>query len=120
PEEGYRWEVVVGEGGGPALGFCMEEAGQRMGNEDSDVQSWSLLQANGDTPSPAPPLCLLFPIKGRSAVLGHVLVQRPRFCPLPAAVQRYLTLLTTHAGLVWDNFQLVTLRLAQKEIQHAL
>jgi sigma-B regulation protein RsbU (phosphoserine phosphatase) len=53
-------------------------------------------------------------------VLGHVLVQRPRFTPLPSAIQRYLTLLTTHAGLVWDNFQIAKLRLAQKEIEQEL
>jgi serine phosphatase RsbU (regulator of sigma subunit) len=49
-----------------------------------------------------------------------VFVQRPRFNPLPSAIQRYLTLLTTHAGLVWDNFQLAALRIAQKEMEQEL
>src|SRR5262249_51251159 len=111
-KEQYRWGGMLRETQAlpPALAA---QGARRMGAEDSDVQPWNLPGANGDTPG-VPPLCLLFPIKGRTAVLGHVLVQRPRFCPLPSAMQRYLTLLTTYAGLVWDNFQLAALRLAQK------
>jgi sigma-B regulation protein RsbU (phosphoserine phosphatase) len=43
-------------------------------------------------------------------------VQGPRYHPLSAAVQRYLALLTIHTGLVWENFQLIALRMAQQEI----
>jgi serine phosphatase RsbU (regulator of sigma subunit) len=114
----YQWEVVVGD---PPTGrACLEEAGRRASSEDSDVRTWNNPAANGATEGPAAPLCLLFPIKGRSSILGHVFVLKPRFTPLPSAVQRYLTLLTTHAGLVWENFQLIALRLAQKEMEQEL
>jgi hypothetical protein len=118
-KEKYRWEVMVSETN-TVPASLIAEAARRIGAEDSDVQTWNLPGPNGDTPGALPPLCLLFPIKGRANILGHVLVQRPRFCPLPSAMQRYLTLLTTYAGLVWDNFQLAALRLAQKEMQQEL
>jgi hypothetical protein len=117
--ERYRWDVLVGDPGGCGPP-CLREADRYLEAEDSDVRTWNLPPANGDTPTTLPPICLLFPIKGRSAILGHVLVQRPRFNPLPSAIQRYLTLLTTYAGLVWDNFQLAALRLAQKEMEQEL
>jgi hypothetical protein len=117
PEE-YRWELTLPDQGGAPC--CLREADRYVQGEDSDVRVWNLQGHNGGTSSPLPPVCLLFPIKGRVHVLGHVLVQRPRFNPLPSAIQRYLTLLTTHAGLVWDNFQLAELRLAQKEIESEL
>jgi pSer/pThr/pTyr-binding forkhead associated (FHA) protein len=118
-KEKYRWEVMLSDTQTLPAALAAEAA-RRMGAEDSDVQTWNLPGSNGDAPGTVPPLCLLFPIKGRTAILGHVLVQRPRFCPLPSAMQRYLTLLTTYAGLVWDNFQLAALRLAQKEMQQEL
>jgi Stage II sporulation protein E (SpoIIE)/FHA domain len=114
----YQWEVVVGDP--PAGRSCLDEAGRRVNSEDSDVRTWNTPPANGSPEAAPSPLCLLFPIKGRSAILGHVFVLKPRFTPLPAAVQRYLTLLTTHAGLVWENFQLIALRLAQKELEQEL
>jgi hypothetical protein len=114
--EGYRWELTLpDQGANPPC--CLHDADRYLQGEDSDVRVWDL---QGAPASPLPPVCLLFPIKGRAHVLGHVLVQRPRFNPLPSAIQRYLTLLTTHAGLVWDNFQLAALRLAQKEIEAEL
>jgi hypothetical protein len=118
-KEKYRWEVMVSETN-TVPASLIAEAARQIGAEDSDVQTWNLPGPNGDTPGAPPPLCLLFPIKGRANILGHVLVQRPRFCPLPFAMQRYLTLLTTYAGLVWENFQLAALRLAQKEMEEEL
>jgi hypothetical protein len=114
----YHWEVFLSEEG--VAPPCLREAEAFVQGEDSDVKTIDLKKADGAGPPTLPGVCLLFPIKGRSAVLGHVLVQRPRFNPLPSAIQRYLTLLTTHAGLVWDNFQLAELRLAQKEIEAEL
>ncbi|HJT79372.1 MAG TPA: SpoIIE family protein phosphatase [Gemmataceae bacterium] len=116
---GYRWEVVCDQAGAPAAQPCLAEADQHVGEDDSSVLTWGAA-ANGDAASPLPPLCLLFPIKGRSAVIGHVFVRRPRFAPLPAAIQRYLALLTSYAGLVWDTFQLAELRLAHKEMDQEL
>src|SRR5262249_40441606 len=55
-----------------------------------------------------------------SGVIGHVYLQRPCFNPLPKALQRYLALLATLAGLVWDNLQVAALRLQQGEIEHEL
>jgi sigma-B regulation protein RsbU (phosphoserine phosphatase) len=116
--EHYRWEVTVGDASGSPP--CIPEADRYLQSEESDVRTWTVPGPNGSPLPMHPSVCLLFPIKGRTHILGHVLVQRPRFTPLPSAIQRYLTLLTTHAGLVWDNFQLARLRLAQKEIEQEL
>jgi serine phosphatase RsbU (regulator of sigma subunit) len=117
----YHWDVILCPEGGPGEP-CLEEATERARAEESDVQRWTRAAAGGeaDTPAPAPPLCLLFPMKGRSGIIGHVYVNRPRFSPLPPEVQRYLGLLVTHAGLVWDNLQLAELRSAQRQFEQEL
>jgi hypothetical protein len=118
---GYRWQVVLGDKGGSAAGSSLEEAGRRASAEDSDLQSWVSEPRSGSDRGPGapPPLCTLFPIKGRSHILGHVLIHAPR-SPLSPAVQRYLTVLINHAGLVWDTCHLAALRLAQKEYEQEL
>jgi hypothetical protein len=118
--EQYQWEVTLPEKTGANAKPSLQEAAKHLQPEDSDVQMWNGEGRHGDAPGLAAPLCLLFPIKGRSTILGHVFVQRPRFVPLPSAIQRYLTLLTTYAGLVWDNFHLTKLRVAQKELEQEL
>ena len=118
--ERYHWDVIVGPEG-ESSDLTLEEANARARGEDSDVQCWTRQRpTDGDTPGPVPPLCLLFPMKGRSGTIGHVYVCRPRLAPLPPEVQRYLSLLVTHAGLVWDNLQLAELRSAQKQYEHEL
>jgi serine phosphatase RsbU (regulator of sigma subunit) len=119
PPGRYHWDVILTPESG-AGEPCLEEASARVQSEDSDVQSWSRQVPEGDTPGPVPPLCLLFPMKGRSGIIGHVYLHRPRLSPLPPEVQRYLSLLTTHAGLVWDNLQLAELRSAQKQFEQEL
>jgi serine phosphatase RsbU (regulator of sigma subunit) len=117
--EHYHWDVILcpgGESGPPRL----DEASTRTQGEESEVQCWAGHLSDGDTPGPVPPLCLLFPMKGRSGIIGHVYLFRPRLSPLPPEVQRYLGLLVTHAGLVWDNLQLVELRSAQKQFEQEL
>jgi serine phosphatase RsbU (regulator of sigma subunit) len=117
--ERYHWDVILcseGESGQPQL----EEASARTQGEESEVQAWVGRLDDGDTPGPVPPLCLLFPMKGRSGIIGHVYVNRPRLSPMPPEVQRYLSLLTMHAGLVWDNLQLAELRSAQKQFEQEL
>jgi serine phosphatase RsbU (regulator of sigma subunit) len=118
--ERYHWEVIIGPDGEPSDPF-LDEASARARAEDSEVQCWTRqLPTDGDTPGPVPPLCLLFPMKGRSGIIGHVYVCRPRLAPLPPEVQRYLSLLVTHAGLVWDNLQLAELRGAQRQYENEL
>jgi serine phosphatase RsbU (regulator of sigma subunit) len=117
----YHWDVIIGPEGEPGSDPSLEEASARARVEDSEVQCWTRqLPTNHDTPGPVPPLCLLFPMKGRSGIIGHVYLCRPRLAPLPPEVQRYLSLLVTHAGLVWDNLQLAELRSAQKQYEHEL
>jgi pSer/pThr/pTyr-binding forkhead associated (FHA) protein len=117
---GYRWDVVLGERNGGASDTSLAEAGRRVSSEDSDLQSWvTEPRGAGGGPGAPPPLCTLFPIKGRSQIFGHVLIQAPR-SPLSPAVQRYLTVLINHAGLVWDTCHLAALRLAQKEYEAEL
>src|SRR5205085_618289 len=101
----YRWDVILSPENDQSE-KRLEEACVRAQGEDSGIQFWTRNTPDGDTPGPVPPLCLLFPMKGRSGIIGHVYLNRPRLSPLPPDVQRYLTLLVTHAGLVWDNLHL--------------
>jgi len=117
--ERYHWDVVL-TGEGESAEARLEEASTRAQSEESEIQCWTRPVQNGDTPGPVPPLSLLFPMKGRSGIIGHVYVHRPRVAPLPPEVQRYLGLLVTHAGLVWDNLQLAELRSAQKQFEQEL
>jgi serine phosphatase RsbU (regulator of sigma subunit) len=112
----YRWDVILCPDG-DADEPCLKDADLRVQSEDSDVQCWSGETLDVDTPGPVPPLSLLFPMKGRSGVIGHVYLNRPRFAPLPPEVQRYLSLLSTNAGLVWDNLHLAELRGARRQFE---
>jgi serine phosphatase RsbU (regulator of sigma subunit) len=116
PRDRYRWDVILCAEGEPLL----DDASSRAQGDDSDVQCWSRPVPDGDTPGPVPPLCVLFPMKGRSGIIGHVYVHRPRLSPLPPEMQRYLGMLVTHAGLVWDNLQLAELRSAHKQYEQEL
>src|SRR5262249_3987018 len=113
--EVYQWPVVTGDLDAPAVAHCLDEVQHHLG-DDSDIRSWTSSGIDNVPPGPV----VLFPIRGRSSPLGQVVVHGPRYYPLSAAVQRYMGLLTTHAGLVWENFQLVALRLAQQEIMQEL
>ncbi|HEX5270505.1 MAG TPA: SpoIIE family protein phosphatase, partial [Gemmataceae bacterium] len=115
----YHWDVIVCPDGEPAPPR-LDEATAHTQTEESDVQCWAGCLDDTDTPGPVPPLCLLFPMKGRSGIIGHADVFRPRLAPLAPDVQRYLSLLATHAGLVWDNLQLAELRSAQKQFENEL
>jgi serine phosphatase RsbU (regulator of sigma subunit) len=119
--EGYVWEIVQMENDNPALKPCLEEAGQRVAEDHSSIQSWvPIRETNGDTPSPTPPTCLLFPMKGRNTVLGHVFLLSPSVAPLPSPLQRFLSLAATQAGVMWDNLQLRAHRQAQIEFEKEL
>jgi sigma-B regulation protein RsbU (phosphoserine phosphatase) len=118
--EGYRWEVVKVGKDVPENETAMPDLDSRLRCEDSEIKTWSPDAINGRTPQPSSPQCLLFPMKGRGTILGHVYVQRPRLSPMPPAMQCYLALLATQAGLVRENLQLATLRLAQKVIEQEL
>ncbi len=115
--ERYAWEVVLGDAGKGDPAARLDEAGKRVGPDDSEVLSWTDDEGG---PRVSAPLSMLFPMKGRSGVIGHVYVQRPRVVPLPPSVQRYLGLFATHAGLIWDNLQVATLRQSQKVIEQEL
>ncbi len=115
----YHWEVVVGPGAQPD-GRQLDEVLGKAADDESEVKAWSPESADGSTPGSVPPLSLLFPMKGRSGIIGHVYVHRPRPAPLSPDVQRYLAMLATHAGLVWDNLQLADLRSAQRHIEQEL
>jgi serine phosphatase RsbU (regulator of sigma subunit) len=117
--ERYRWEVVLrpdSDGESPPL----HEADLRVKSDDSDVQLWTPAVDDNDTPGPVPPLSLLFPMRGRSGIIGHVYLHRPKHAPLPPEVQRYLALLVTHAGLVWDNLHLAELRTERQQFDQEL
>jgi serine phosphatase RsbU (regulator of sigma subunit) len=118
----YSWELVLDAEGRPAADArLLEEAQTRAATEDSGLQVWSAATPpGGPTPGSVSALCLLFPMKGRAGVIGHVLVQRPSFYPVPVAVERYLTLLAMHAGLVWDNLQVGALRLTVQVLEREM
>jgi serine phosphatase RsbU (regulator of sigma subunit) len=117
--EGHVWEVVLNEG---EAGFAAtaDAIRPRVKGEDSDVQCWREEEAGGAGAMATTPLCLLFPMKGQAGVIGHVFVQQPRSGPMPTALQRYLALFATHAGLVWENLQVTALRLAQRAYEQEL
>jgi len=118
--EGYRWELVL-QDGAPASGFDLERIDGRIADPDaSSIQSWTEEVNSVETPSPSPPLCLLFPMRGRAGVIGHVYLRQPSVAPVPQPILRYLSLLATMAGLVWDNLHLGALRLTQRAMEQEL
>jgi len=122
--EGYAWEIVQMPPGSSALTPCLEDAKKHVAEDNSSVQSWSCAgQGDPSQITPIPNVCLLFPMKGRQDILGHVFVYGPGFASVPQPMQRFLSLVTNHAGLVWDNLYLMKARQAQiefeKELQHA-
>jgi sigma-B regulation protein RsbU (phosphoserine phosphatase) len=118
--EGYRWDVVMAGKSAPDEGTEIPDLSSLLTCEDSEIKSWIPDAVNGQTPQPSSPQCMLFPMKGRGTILGHVYVQRPRLAPMPPAMQCYLALLATQAGLVRENLQLAALRVAQKVIEQEL
>ncbi len=122
--EGYNWQVVVCQSE-TASAPDFKEADERVGSEESGVKVWTRSTPKdetpkGETPGRLPPLGLLFPMKGRSGIIGHLFVDRPRHSPLSPDVERYITLLVMHAGLVWDNLHLTELRSQREEMQREL
>jgi serine phosphatase RsbU (regulator of sigma subunit) len=119
--KGYTWEVVLGEDSGSGIQPSLDDASNHLLEEDSSaILSWTTSPPEIETPTPSPPACLLFPMKGRAGRIGHVYVRRPSLTPLPRLVQRYLALSASVAGLVWDNLQLGSLRLTQIEFEKEL
>jgi serine phosphatase RsbU (regulator of sigma subunit) len=117
--KGYTWEVVLGDDPGAALP-SLNDAQGRLLEEDSAVMSWAPSVGAEETTLNPSPLCLLFPMRGRAGRIGHVYVKQPAVYPLPDPAQRYLDLLASLAGLVWDNLQLGSVRVAQLELEKEL
>jgi hypothetical protein len=118
---GYQWEVIRRADGQGAAEPLLGQAEEHLSEAESQVQSWTQPgERAGDVPTVEPSQCLLFPMKGRSGVIGHVYVQGPQTSPLPAGAHRYLSMAATLAGLIWDNLHLANLRLAQKEFDQDL
>lgn len=125
--DGYTWEIILTEDQQAELKSHLEDADQKVAEDHSSFHSWvpgADQKGQGDkqneTPTPTPPTCLLFPMKGRTGIIGHVYVLKPGFTPLPRALRRFLGMATTHAGLMWDNLQLGVLRQAQIEFEKEL
>ena len=116
---GYTWEIVQTEENGSTFKASLEEADEKVAEDQSSVHTWS----QGSKADHTPPLCLLVPMKGRQGIIGHVYLSRPNMPSVPRPIQRYLSLLASYAGLAWDNLQLGRLRQTQieieKELQHA-
>lgn len=122
--DGYIWEIVQGDEPNTVLKGQLHDADEKVAEDHSTLHMWTPAgDAEGDTPQPSPPLCLLFPMRGRAGYIGHVYVVRPSLAPLPKLAQRYLALAANHAGLVWDNLYLSGVQQQQlameKELQHA-
>jgi serine phosphatase RsbU (regulator of sigma subunit) len=108
---GYTWEIQ--QDLAPTRQNDLDEATQRAVEENTTVQSWKPEGQEGLA-------SLLFPMKGRSGVVGHVYMQWPGPGPMPKALQRYLSMLTTVSALVYENLQVASLRLALREREHEL
>src|SRR5213078_4366622 len=76
--DGYSWEVVSSDPSANGVAESLQLASRLTGSEDSDVTSWHDNTPEGDTPNPASPYCVLFRMKGRSGLIGHVYLQRPQ------------------------------------------
>jgi serine phosphatase RsbU (regulator of sigma subunit)/pSer/pThr/pTyr-binding forkhead associated (FHA) protein len=119
--QGFSWELVLRDENAPGLHYDMEEVDRRVSNLDSStIQTWTITPQTEETPFPSPPLCLLFPMKGRAGITGYVYLVQPVISPVPRPMLRYLSLLATMAGLVWDNLNLGSLRAAQVEMEKEL
>jgi serine phosphatase RsbU (regulator of sigma subunit)/pSer/pThr/pTyr-binding forkhead associated (FHA) protein len=112
--EEVEWQTVLGAKEGSSPEPSGPELMQRLMAEDSEVKTWMPESGPNDTPRPCVPTCLLFPMKGRGTILGHLYLQRPRHSPLPPSMLQYLALLTTQAGLVTENLQLAELRVEKR------
>jgi sigma-B regulation protein RsbU (phosphoserine phosphatase) len=116
----HEWQVVLGAEETSPEEPAGQELLRRLMAEDSEVKTWMPEGTPDETPRPSVPTCLLFPMKGRGTILGHLYLQRPRISPLPPVMQQYLALLTTQAGLVTENLQLAELRIAKKVFDQEL
>ncbi len=116
---GYTWEVVCPQGVEGEM-LHLEAAQVHAGAEDSEIRTWTYGPRPQETALASAPYCLLFPMKGRSGVIGHVYLEKPRQAPMPTALQRYLSLYANYGGLLYENLQVNSLRLAQKAIEEEL
>jgi sigma-B regulation protein RsbU (phosphoserine phosphatase) len=114
--EHYTWETVLKVEAKSSPQPQITEADRRVLEDDSSIQVWKLVPGEPAPGGGPPTLCLLFPMRGRTGIVGHVYVQGPNPYPLPAPIQGYLSLLVTHASLVWENLQLAALRVAQEQL----
>jgi serine phosphatase RsbU (regulator of sigma subunit) len=106
--QGYSWEIQ--QDLSPSRQADLDEATMRTMAENTTVQAWSHEGVAS----------LLFPMKGRAGIVGHVYVQWPGPGPMPKPLQRYLSMLATVAAMVYENLQLASLRLSQREMEHEL
>lgn len=117
--DGYIWPIIHGPQVN-GFGESLQIAGAKASSTESDIQCWVDGYEQEQTPNPASPYCILFPMKGRSGTIGHVYVHRPKLLPMPPALQRYLSLYANYAGLLWENLQVIALRSAQKRMEAEL
>lgn len=119
--DGYSWEIVQTEEGEAELRPQLREADEKVAEDHSSFHSWIPGKtSSAETPAPDKSTCLLFPIKGRASIIGHVYVHGPANVPLPKLQQRYLSLVAGQAGMFWDNLQLSVLRQSQIEFEKEL
>jgi len=116
---GYSWEIVQTDDGGSEFKDYLEEADEKVAEDQGSIHSWSPAQKEDNVS----PLCLLIPMRGRQGVIGHIYLAHPNLPVFPKPIQRYLSLLASYSGLAWDNLHLGRLRQSQleieKELQHA-
>jgi serine phosphatase RsbU (regulator of sigma subunit) len=116
---GYNWEIVQTQEPSAAFKAYLEDAGAKVSADDSSLHTWSPPSSGSGEST----LCLLVPIKGRQGIIGHVYISGPNMPAIPKHMRRYLSLLASSSGLVWDNLHLGRLRQSQieieKELQHA-
>jgi serine phosphatase RsbU (regulator of sigma subunit) len=108
---GYTWEIQ--QDITTTRQDDLDEATHRAVEENTTVQSWKPGGQEGLA-------SLLFPMKGRFGVVGHVYLQWPGPGPMPKQLQRYLSMLATVSALVYENLQLSSLRMSQRELEHEL
>lgn len=118
--DGYKWEIIQARNGVQAP---LQEAERLVADDPSSFLAWTAKSgAKGGkaVPKETPPGCMLFPMKGRNHIVGHVFLVGSSKESLPKHVRRYFSLATTQAGLIYDNLLLADLRQSQIAVEKEL
>jgi len=115
--DGYTWDIVRARNG---MNAPLKEADRHVIEDPSSFLSWNARASMSGSKSDNPSACMLFPIKGRNHIVGHVFCVGASKESLPKHARRYFSLAATQAGLIYDNLLLSDLRQSQIAVEKEL